>query len=132
MKKYVLIGYSDKSFITSPIKDKTNPFKDVRMYLGYSNFQSSLNNNKDYFSGYFRNFMIFAGHLTDSECIGLFKNGLQSDYNFISEYNDSNSYELFKSGDFFIGMIGAYNVSNINILNCVMKYNGKYLKIDSN
>ena len=76
--------------------------------------------------------MIYAGHLTDSECIALFKNGLQTNYNFISEYNESNAIELFRSGDFFIGLIGSYNVSNINILNCVMKYNGKYLKISSN
>jgi hypothetical protein len=62
----------------------------------------------------------------------LFKNGLQPDYNFISEYNDSNAINLFNTGDFFVGLIGSYNVSNINILNCVMKYNGKYLNLATN
>lgn len=132
MKKYNLIGNNiSNSSITSPILNKTNPFKEVKMYLGYSNFRSSTNINKDYFNGYLRNFMIYAGHLTDSECIALFKNGLQSDYNFTSEYNESNAIQLFETGDFFIGLIGSYNVSNINILNCVMKYNGKYLNLDN-
>jgi hypothetical protein len=132
MRKYTLVGISRNSYITSPILNKTNPFKDVKLYLGYSNFKSSNNVNKDYFTGYFRNFMIYAGHLTDSECIALFKNGIQPDYNFISEYNDSNAINLFNTGDFFVGLIGSYNVSNINILNCVMKYNGKYLNLATN
>ena len=79
-------------------------------------------------NGYFRNFMLFAGHLTESECRALFKAGIQQNYNFINEYVDDNLFELFQSRKFFIGLIGVYNVSNINILNCVMKYNGKYLK----
>lgn len=132
MKKYSLIEYSNNSYIQSPILNKVNPFENAKLYLGYSNFKSSLNINKDYFNGYIRNFMIFAGHLTSSECFALFKNGLQSNYNFISEYNESNAINLFKSGDFFVGLIGSYNVSNINILNCVMKYNGKYLNLASN
>jgi hypothetical protein len=134
IKRYTLAS-NNTCYIPSPVTDENTQFKELKMYLGYSEHESSPDSNEineNYFTGYMRNFMIFAGHLTDSECIALFRNGLQTDYNFISEYYESTSKELFESGDFFIGLIGAYNVSNINILNCVMKFNGKYLKISSN
>jgi hypothetical protein len=108
--------------------ERSDFWKDSKIYFGYSNFKESSNENKNYFNGYFRNLMLFAGHLTESECRAIFKAGIQQTYNFTSEYVDNSLISLFESKKFFIGLIGVYNVSNINILNCVLKYNGKYLK----
>ena len=129
IKKYVLNGESTSPFnVESPLFNKNDYWKNSKIYIGYSKFVESLNLNKNYFTGYIRNLMLFAGHLTESECRALFKAGIQSNYNFSSEYIDDSLLELFESKKFFIGLVGVYNVTNINILNCVMKYNGKYLK----
>jgi hypothetical protein len=125
IKKYSLVGES--SFVKSP-SFNDNFWNDSKIYFGYSNFIKSSNENKNYFNGYFRNIMLFAGHLTENECRAIFKAGIQQNYNFTSEYVDNSLISLFESKKFFIGLIGVYNVSNINILNCVLKYNGKYLK----
>ena len=130
IKKYSLVGESNSIYsISSPMFGERSDFwKDSKIYFGYSNFRESSNENKNYFNGYFRNIMLFAGHLTESECRAIFKAGIQQTYNFTSEYVDNSLISLFESKKFFIGLIGVYNVSNINILNCVLKYNGKYLK----
>ena len=128
VKKYSLIGEANFYNVQSPLYNNEESWKNSKIYIGYSKFNESLNINKNYFNGYFRNVMLFAGHLTDSECRGLFNAGIQPSYKFSSEYVNESLNELFESRQFFIGLIGVYNVSNINILNCIMKYNGKYLK----
>jgi hypothetical protein len=134
IKKYSLNCESDSKFkVESPLFDngiinKNDAWKNSKIYFGYSKFKENSNINKNYFSGYFRNLMLYAGHLTDSECRALFKSGIQQSYNFSTEYMNGSLASLFESKKFFIGLIGVYNVSNINILNCIMKYNGKYLK----
>lgn len=131
IKKFTLTGESENDvyMLTSPLAgENSNLFENSKIYLGYSNFKEGSNENKNYFNGYIRNFMLFAGHLTDNECRGIFNAGIQQSYNFTNDFVNEDLFKLFNSKNFFIGLIGVYNVSNINILNCVMKYNGKYLK----
>ncbi len=87
----------------------------------------SSNGNKNICSlnGYFRNLCFFAGVLSDVEINSLFVNGIQDGIDFPSEYDNGEIVDLLKTSNFYLGLLGIYNVSNINILNCVMKYDGR-------
>ena len=72
-----------------------------------------------------RNICFFAGTLTNAELESLFKLGVKHTMDLPNEYIPSEIGDTIKTNDFYVGLLGAFNVSSINILNCAMKYNGR-------
>ena len=74
---------------------------------------------------YIRNLCFFAGTLKNAELESLFSYGIRHTLNLPDEYVPTEFSTIIKNNKFFVGLIGVFNVSSINILNCAMKYNGK-------
>jgi hypothetical protein len=81
----------------------------------------------NYYNGYLRNLLIFDDRLTDDEKLGLFNAGIQPLYNF--KNNSLDTLNLIKKPGFYLGLIGSYDNLDININNCVLRYNGKSYEI---
>ena len=90
--------------------------------------KNSNSNTNYYYNGYLRNLLFFNSSLTNDEINGFFKEGIQPLYDFKEKYNTTVS-DLLESGQFFLGLIGSYNNLDININNCVLRYNGKSYEI---
>ena len=95
------------------------PFQLSGIYIGNPKIPREGN-----FLNYYRNFVEFAGCLTDIEMLSLFEAGIKETYNLPSEFKTHDIVDLIKSEKFYLGLVGLYDVTNINIINCVMKYNG--------
>ncbi len=86
----------------------------------------------NHINGHIRNFMVFAGNLLETESRNIYNLGIVNDYDLPNEDRAKQMFKVIKNEASFIGMVGLYDVSNINIINCVMKYNGSYYSIKSN
>lgn len=83
----------------------------------------------DAFKGSFRNMTIFAGCLTDNEAISYYKAGLEDVYELTEEFKAKDMAGLISNEHFYLGLVGIYDVDNINIINCVIKHNGNTYSI---
>ena len=90
---------------------------DSGIYLGYPA-------NENPFKGCFRNLTLFAGCLSENETKDYFKAGIAEKYEFLEEFKEYKLKDLIDSDSFYLGLVGIYDVENINIINCVMKYDG--------
>lgn len=99
---------------------KSSEAKDFSFSIGKSSERSCR--------GYFRNFIIIKDSLTDKETRSIFKEGFRKTYSFPSDSRASTVESVIKNGEFFVGLIGSYDNDNVNILNCVLRNNGKSIR----
>ena len=124
--KTVVSGVLDSPIYSSVINGlDTSMISGCTLHIGHVKTCVGSEVNDNEFMGHFRNFIIFAGVLRDGELDTLFNEGIPESYGLPEENTNYNLLELIKNNSFYLGLVGVYNVSNINILNCVMKYNGK-------
>lgn len=131
--KIELNGYNNSdvennyNYISMPISINDLSSTNFEIYVGYNRYKTSQENsfNIKYFNGYLRNLMFFKGILNENQSKTMFDEGIQSYYGLLSQYSKSSLKKVIEQGHFFIGLLGSYNNTNINIINCIMKHNGK-------
>lgn len=126
-KKYVYKNILNISDIYKTVDFKFDPSKKylMDMYIGYNSHVGSAGLINSCYNGYFRNLMVIRGEITDKASESLFEEGIQELYNLESQYYSSSITNVIKNGNFFIGLVSSYDNNNINIINCIMKHNGK-------
>ena len=120
------VKFNESDVITINKSDipESNAIDDYEMTVGFTN-KSAGHTSQRAMKGRFRNLSFFVGSLTPTESRLLFERGIRDFYDLPYENNNSTLSELIKGRQFYLGLLGVYSVDNINILNCVMKYNGK-------
>lgn len=107
-----------------------NQFMNNIIYFGYS-LEDGINRQSEFlYDGYIRNILLFKGHLTKNEERALAKAGIINEYSFLDIYTSDYMKMLVNSNKFFLGQVGIYDTSNINIINCTNKYNGNTYLIE--